>query len=301
MDPVEELAARGGVATRAALVAAGGRESVDRALREGTIVAFARDRYGLPAVDESIAKAHAVSGVLCLTSAAVFHGWGVARMPDLPHVAVPRGRKLRTGYRGAVLHRFDLAPDDVVDGIATSKLTTLLHCLRLLPAAEALAVADSAARAGDLTALRHARMLARGPGAAQARRLADAASGDVANPFESVLRAIALTVPGLNAEPQVLITSVDPWARVDLADRDLRIVLEADSFEWHGSRSALAADARRYNRLVADGWIVLRFSWEDVMLHPDVVRDTLVTVVRRVHGLPELTPPLRAHARRRAS
>ena len=38
------------------------------------------------------------------------------------------------------------------------------------------------------------------------------------------------------------------------------MVLEAESFEWHSSRQALRRDARRYNLLVIDGWIVLRFT-----------------------------------------
>jgi len=54
-------------------------------------------------------------------------------------------------------------------------------------------------------------------------------------------------------------------------DVDRRIILEADSFEWHGSRRALVRDARRYNNFVIAGWLVLRFSWEDVMHHPDDV------------------------------
>lgn len=45
----------------------------------------------------------------------------------------------------------------------------------------------------------------RGPGAPQARRVAQEASHLAANPFESVLRAIALDVPGLNLRPQVVI------------------------------------------------------------------------------------------------
>ena len=57
--------------------------------------------------------------------------------------------------------------------------------------------------------------------------------------------------------------------RPDLVDEHLRIVVEADSFEWHGERAALRADARRYNAFVVNGWLVLRFCWEDVMFHPD--------------------------------
>ena len=69
--------------------------------------------------------------------------------------------------------------------------------------------------------------------------------------------------------------------RPDLVDEDLRIVIEADSFEWHGDRTALRKDARRYDLLVADGWVVLRFAWEDVMFDQPFVRQVIEAVVAR--------------------
>ena len=94
-----------------------------------------------------------------------------------------------------------------------------------------------------------------------------------------MLRATALDVPGLDVEPQVPIWGdLGLTVRPDLVDRRLRIVLEADSFEWHGDRAALRRDARRYDLLVANGWVVLRFAWEDVMFHPDYVRECLEAV-----------------------
>jgi very-short-patch-repair endonuclease len=66
-------------------------------------------------------------------------------------------------------------------------------------------------------------------------------------------------------------------------------VLEADSFEWHGSRAALARDARRYNLLVSEGWLVLRFAWEDVMHDPRYVRDVLEAAVSRAETLTEVS------------
>ncbi len=130
-----------------------------------------------------------------------------------------------------------------------------------------------------------------GPGRPQAERVAKLATSDAANPFESVLRAIAADVAGLRVRAQALITSTTPWCRPDLVDEGLRLVLEADSFEWHGDRRALARDARRYNLLIADGWLVLRFSWEDVMLDPDYVRGVLVAVVALVGGRAQLPCP----------
>ena len=59
------------------------------------------------------------------------------------------------------------------------------------------------------------------------------------------------------------------------------MVLEADSFEWHGDRAALRRDARRYDLLVANGWTVLRFAWEDVMHDQEFVRAVLEAVVAR--------------------
>ena len=85
-----------------------------------------------------------------------------------------------------------------------------------------------------------------------------------ANPFESVLRALAIEA-GLSVTPQVVVALPDGDRRPDLLDRERRLVLEADSFLWHGSRRALRRDARRYNAFVVAGWLVLRFAWEDVM------------------------------------
>ena len=117
-----------------------------------------------------------------------------------------------------------------------------------------------------------------GPGAGQGRRVACQADGRAANPFESVLRAIALDVPGLHLEPQVVVAE-SPLLRPDLVDRERRLVLEADSYAWHGSRRAPRQDCRRYNRLVLLGYTVLRFTWEDVMHDPRHILLTLKALV----------------------
>lgn len=285
VDVAAVMVELGGVATRAQLIGATSRVHVDRALKAGEVVADAPGRYALPSADEVLRAVHRLQGLLCRESAALHHGWAVKMVPDLPHISVPRKRRIAPARRAGVhLHRDDLHPDDI-DGIATSKEFTLAQCARALPFDAALAVADSALRA-ELPPSTLARIAAsaHGPGAQQIRRVAGEARAEAANAFESVLRATACDVEGLNVRPQVRIRGSRATVRPDLVDEDLRIILEADSFEWHGDRAALRRDARRYNLLVADGWIVLRFAWEDVMFDPDYVRSVLVAVVARVTG-----------------
>lgn len=168
MDPAEVLRMLGGVATRPQLLAHMTRWELERAVEATAVLHRARDTYALPTLDDSIAQAHALRGVLCLTSAALFHGWAVKELPDRPHISVPRGRRRRLGRdRAIALHWHDLAPDDIVDGVVTSREATLLHCLRSLPFDEALAIADSAARSGEQALLRRVAAQVRGHGAAQ--------------------------------------------------------------------------------------------------------------------------------------
>jgi very-short-patch-repair endonuclease len=66
-------------------------------------------------------------------------------------------------------------------------------------------------------------------------------------------------------------------------------VLEAESYEWHGDRAGFRKDVRRYTLLTADGWTVLRFTWEDVLFRPDRVRRVIARAVRLVDTRTQLT------------
>jgi very-short-patch-repair endonuclease len=279
ISPSERLLELGGIGTRGTLLRSCDRSDLDRAVAAGDIVRIARGRYALAVVDEDARTAARLGGVLALTSAALHHGWAVKTVPDRPHLVFSRGRHVDAKERGAHIHRAELAPEDIDEGVTTPEVT-LAHCLRRLPFDEALAVADSALRSGvPRSTLQRIADEARGPGSPQMRRVAACASAEAANPFESALRAVALDVAGLSVRPQVTIREPGIVARPDLVDVQLRIVLEADSFEWHGGRAQLSADARRYDLLVVNGWLVLRFSYEHVMTQPDFVRKMLVAAV----------------------
>lgn len=239
-----------------------------------------------PLADAAVAAAHRLTGVASHESAALHHGWPVLHTPPQPHVTVDRHRNLTQEQRAGVVVHYSSLTTDEVNGPATSRDRTIADCLRGGPFLDALSVADSALRDG----VGRPRLLAvardlRGPGSAQARSVAALADVRAANPFESGLRGIAIQVSGLHVVPQVTVRDASHFlGRPDLVDERLGIILEADSFEWHGGRLALARDARRYNRFVVAGWLVLRFSWEDVVLHPDDVRVVLErAVAERAH------------------
>jgi very-short-patch-repair endonuclease len=62
--------------------------------------------------------------------------------------------------------------------------------------------------------------------------------------------------------------------RLDFAWPPCRLAVETDGAETHATPEALVADLRRQNQIMF-GWFILRFSWDDVHLHPDAVCEVL--------------------------
>lgn len=285
----------GGCATLELLRQHHSRGAVRAALADGAIVRLRRDRYALSGVEVHRREAHRMSATLSHLSAAAAYGWSLKTAPARPVVTVPRHRRLSAADQArAVVSWRDLAASDRSGGL-TSPLRTVLDCAVSLPFDEALAVADSALREGDVEhrALVAAAAKLRGPGSVRARRVARMADGRAVNAFESVLRAIAMDVDAFHFVPQVQIWDSGLWATVDLADESARLVLEAEGFATHGTRAGLVRDCHRYTELIAWGWEVLRFTWEDVMFEPQWVRWAIQAVAERRRGDSVSPPPRR--------
>jgi len=282
MDVARELERLGGVSGRKALLAVTGRGDLERAVTRGEIRRVGRGRFALPTDIEAQAAAHELKGTAILLSAAAHWGWQRKWSPRLPQIAVPRGRKVAPDRARHDVRWRNVAAEDIVDGWVTSPARTVIDCATLLPFDEALAVADSALRSRKVRSSDLRRLALKLDPQLRPRVLAvlDRADPGAAGPFESVLRAIALEVRDLCVCTQVRIDDSAGWiGRVDLADLRLRLVLEADSMEYHGERSAQDRDCARYTRLTTSGWLVLRFTWEQVMHRPDWVRDQLRAAV----------------------
>ena len=77
-------------------------------------------------------------------------------------------------------------------------------------------------------------------------------------------------------ECQVSLSGRMGWiGDVDFAWRDLRVVVETDGGAFHESITDRENDERRDRALEAAGWIVLRFSWNDITKRPTSVVRTL--------------------------
>ena len=167
-------------------------------------------------------------------------------------------------------------------------LRTVVDCARILPFGEALAVADAALATGRLSQdeLEAAVTAMRGPGRPNAMRIAAAATSLSESFLESILRSLLLTEGIDGFEPQLLVDTGGARARVDLGHRSARIALEAEGYEFHGSASAFAADCRRYDDLVTAGWLVLRFTYQQVLGDPRWVIGTVRSAVAQRFAAP---------------
>ncbi|GAA0316856.1 hypothetical protein NE235_15345 [Actinoallomurus spadix] len=151
MDPVDYLAANGGVAHRRTMLAAGvSKSALTRALADRRILRLQQKVYCLGTsggVGLTRLAVLATGGVVSHDAAATLHGIELAHRPDR-HLTVERNRA-RVAHPGCVIHRADLAPHEVarVDGLpVTTPLRTVLACARALTPAEAVVLADSAVR-----------------------------------------------------------------------------------------------------------------------------------------------------------
>lgn len=274
----EVLARRGGSATFADLRAVVTPHSIRAALATSSIRRVAKGVYALPEAPPALTAARSQGGVVSHLSAALHWQMSVLSVPTLPHVTLPPRRARRRAGLPCVLHWAEVpAIDDV-----TTPVRTVLDCVRTLPLSEALAVADSALHLGlvDHDELTGAAGRLAGPHRRRIQRVVRLADRRAESVLESALRAILIEAGIEGFEPQVAVRDTGFSARLDLGHRQQRIGLEADGFEHHGTRKALVKDCRRQVNLSLRGWLVLRFSWEDVMYDPEWVAEAVRGALR---------------------
>lgn len=96
----------------------------------------------------------------------------------------------------------------------------------------------------------------------------------------SLLEAIVLDLVDKGQIPAPEINRKTHAYRPDFRWRSQGVLVEADGYEFHRGREAFENDVLRANRLRAEGWTVLRFTWRMVTERPSevaaMIRQTLL-------------------------
>lgn len=217
----------------------------------------------------------ACGGHLSHLSAAQHWGWPVWVQPRQSSLIAPMAADLSRVSRWVTLRTEDLPGRDV-EGWATAPLRTVLDCAHDLPFVQALAVADSALRRGSID---HDQLVTAAEGRPDHVRLVAAWADDrPANVFESALRALAVRA-GLPVVPQYETRCGALTLHPDLANPFAGIAIEAESWGFHADKETHDRDCARFNALIREGWLVLRFTWPQVMYSPDYVVAAIQDVV----------------------
>lgn len=203
--------------------------------------------------------------------------WGVDLLARDAAVSVllPRAARLRPHPRLSVTRSH--LPEGDLTGFAglpvTTPLRTAFDLGRQAPRAEALVAVDALLhrRIVRLPALRaYADARRRWPGLPLLREVLALAEPLSESPMETRLRLLLLDagLPPSAAQHDVLDARGRFVGRVDLAWPVLRVAVEYDG-DHHRERAHFRQDVARLNALRAAGWIVLRFTADDVLRHRD--------------------------------
>lgn len=238
-----------------------------------------------------LARVHAFAhnGVVTCVSAAELHGLPVLQPAHhghthiaVPHSHAPRASRTRS-VSGVVIHRERGAIGTDLDRPWLADLpTTLARALHCLPLYEGIALVDAAWCAGtcfpeDIPTPR------RGPTAPLVQMALQRCRSKARSILETFARLI-LEDAGIVAEGGVIIVGI---GEVDLIVFG-RLVIELDGWEFHSSQAQRIHDLERDRRLLAAGYLVMRFDYHTVMETPEVFLAEILAV--RAHALTHPAP-----------
>jgi very-short-patch-repair endonuclease len=157
----------------------------------------------------------------------------------------------------------------------TSLPWTLCDYLATLPAGRAGQLADRALQRGWFTADHLARRVRDYPhrrGNPRLRQLlaltGDGAAAESERRVHALLRRAGIEgwIPNLPIRVDGVLVAI-----VDLAIPECRIAIEIDGMAYHTDAERYQRDRTRQNAVQLLGWLVLRFTWADVIHRPDHV------------------------------
>lgn len=215
--------------------------------------------------------------------------WGLRPLERPLHLTVDHGIR-RAGAQGLVVHRrlrFDPGSEQCVRRrrlLITTLARTVIDSWPLLPPAERRPLALDVTRRGLTTAaeLREALSERANVGG---RRLLMQTLDLIDDGCQSELEAHGvLSVFRHRSLPrsvgQYRVQLPGRWVRLDRAWPEAKLAVELDGARHHTSPEDRQADLARDRALAAAGWIVLRFTYADVLRDPAGVRARVLEVYR---------------------
>jgi hypothetical protein len=284
--------------------AAAGLSEADirRALRAGDLIAMRRgvlvgrrrmmlaesasEAHAL-AIQVAIAGAPGPASYACLGSAAVLHNVArLGRSPERVRLYRARGGPWRDDSVAVLVCGLPREHVELVRGIATTTLPrTAVDLGRWVTFRSGVVVMDSALRQGCTRAELEAvtSRCSRWPGIRKARQVAAFADGRAESPLESVSR-VAFHDLGLPT-PELQVPLGDknwPAGIVDFYWEEFGVVGEADGLLKYDDEQQLSlrAEKLRQEALEALGFIVVRWTWEDIWRRPEWVAHRLRSAFR---------------------
>ncbi|WP_164737327.1 endonuclease domain-containing protein [Georgenia sp. SYP-B2076] len=272
----------GGVGKRANVArSARLRRELASALAEGMVLDLGAGWLATADTQAALVKARRFNATVTCVSAAGFYGLQVLREPAHVHLAVPRSRGCRPRpsrpTTGVYLHRESAWTRPVDPRVPLAPIAEVLtRVLRCQPEEHAIVVVDSALNKNMIRKEELVRALV-GPGSAHARVALDRCDRRSRSAIETRARLI-LRADGLDVRAGVVIAGV---GEVDLLVEG-RVVLECDGYAFHSSRRQFGEDRRRDRALVAAGYLVLRFTAEEIMNRPELVVEEVRRALARL-------------------
>jgi very-short-patch-repair endonuclease len=228
----------------------------------------------------------ATGGVAALRTAGAIRG--ITAPSGSIHVITPRG--IHASVPGITDHRIRLATDEVVV-IGGLPVTTRERTVVDLLAHEPLSSARSLLFRGvqqdwvDQARLDHAISRRKGMhGTPQLRELVAMLGTGAHSVAERLLHAVLDAEPDLRYAANVPVVVGGSRFVVDVLLPDHGIVIEVDGRRFHSDEDRFTSDRARQNKLVGAGYVVLRFTWLQLVQEPEGVQQAIVAAVAVSHA-----------------
>jgi very-short-patch-repair endonuclease len=292
---VEGLAAvaevQHGLVTRWQLVALGfSAKAIEHRVRIGSLHRVLRGVFAvghralLDRSDRAAALLYAGENtVLSHDSAAAL--WGLTSNPSFVAITmIGRHARGQPNLRIHQVRQLDIRDVRLHQGFpVTSVARTLIDCAagslpldRLLNEARALSLVKDA----EIDAAMGRCPGRKGTGALRALLAAEQDTGFTRSKAERILRRL---VGEAELERPITNTRIE-GVEVDAYWPRLRLVVEFDGHQYHGSYRAFERDRAKSNMLIAAGYLVLRFTWSQLTQRPMVVLATIARTLGRLEA-----------------